>query len=219
MLKPVASAPLPEVARLSELHPLMAQLGSADGLLSLSSGAAALRLPRVRHQAGLRLFLQCYMERILLPLELPAICRAFHHARRGETRELVALDRTLARGTLPPELAAASRRVGRSQLQRLRPLRTERIVQRYLQAVTNHRAHGWHTLVFGLTLAVYSIPVRQGLLAYTRQTLRGFIQTAARPLRQTRAECRDLLENLCAHLPRQLDAIVAHHARTRTDPW
>lgn len=227
-------APVPAVDTLGELHPLMSQLGSADGLVTLSSAAAALRVPAVDTLATLRSFLRSYCRVILLPRELPAICRAFHHASRNEVRELVALDQAIAAdvrsqsrgaaasarpaGSDPApgadadafrQLAAASRRVGRSQLERLRPLRTERVVQRYLDAVRARRAEGWHTLVFGLTLAVYSLPVRQGLLTYARQTLRGFIQAAARPLHLSRTDCRELLESLCAPLPRRLEQIVA----------
>ena len=49
------------------------------------------------------------------------------------------------------------------------PLRDERVVQRYLAAVESGEAHGWHTLVYGLTLVVYSLPLRQGLLGYAHQ--------------------------------------------------
>lgn len=208
MLKPTKIAAPPALALLGELHPLMAQLGSADGLVTLGTAATALRRPRVDTPAALTGFLEAYVEQILLPLELPAICRAFHHAARNEARELVVLDRELAGIALLKEFAAASERVGRSQLERLRPLRDERVVRRYLQAVEAGLAHGWHTLVFGLTLAVYSLPVRQGLLTYARQTVRGFIQAAACPLRLTHAQSLNLLERLCGDLPRRLEAVV-----------
>jgi len=54
------------------------------------------------------------------------------------------------------------RRVGQSQLKRFRSLRDHRLVQRYLKAVGEGRAHGWHTLVYGITLSVYSLPLIQG---------------------------------------------------------
>ena len=37
-------------------------------------------------------------------------------------------------------------------------------------AVERGEAHGWHTLVDGVTLAIYSLPLRQGLLGYAQQT-------------------------------------------------
>ena len=66
-------------------------------------------------------------------------------------------------------------------------MRDQRVVQRYLQAVEGGQANGWHTLVYGLTLAVYSLPLRQGLLGYAHQTTRGFIYSAARMLAPLRA--------------------------------
>ncbi len=194
---------------LGECHPLLEQLGSADGLLTLSGVATALRLPKVDSLAALGSFLRAYQAKVLLPLELPAIYRAHHHASRNQYRELLALDLEIAGRSHQNSFAAASRRVGRSQLQRLRPLRDERVVQRYLQAVEQEQAQAWHTIVYGLTLAVYSLPVRQGLLSYARQTLQGFIHAAARPLQLTASECGQALTVLCAELPGQLEAIVA----------
>src|SRR5437763_10575823 len=80
------------VQLLGECHPLLAQLGAADGLLTLSGVAAALRVPKVDSLAGLARFLDSYQAKVLLPLELPAIYRAHYHASRNEARELVALD-------------------------------------------------------------------------------------------------------------------------------
>jgi len=208
MLNQTNIAPPQVVEMLGELHPLMAQLGSADGLVTLGAVSATLRLPPINSQEALATFLKSYFEQILLPIELPAICRAFHHASRNEVRELIALDQEIAQLPILQELSSASERVGRCQLERLRPLRGERVVQRYLNAVHENRAHGWHTLVFGLTLAMYSLPVRQGLMTYARQTLRGFIHTAALPLRLKKTQCHDLMEGLCAHLPQQLETIV-----------
>jgi urease accessory protein UreF len=71
------------------------------------------------------------------------------------------------------------------------------------------KAHGWHTLVYGLTLALYSLPLRQGLLGYAHQTTRGFIHAAARSLRLTEADCRALFEELCAPLPIAIEALVS----------
>ncbi len=80
MLNQTQVAPLETVERLGELHPLMAQLGSADGLVTLGAVAAALRLPQVDSRRTLTLFLQAYRNRLLLPVELPAICRAYADA-------------------------------------------------------------------------------------------------------------------------------------------
>jgi len=208
MLRSTRTAPREAVELLGELHPLIGQLGSADGLVTLGAVSASLRLPQVNSRAALGTFLRAYRAQMLLPLELPAISRAFHHARRNETRELIALDQELARQPLLRDFASASRRVGRWQLQRLAPLRDERVARRYLQAVREGRAAAWHTVVYGLTLAIYSLPLCQGLISYARHTVRGFVQTAARPLRLRNGQCRELIEELCADLPAQLEPIL-----------
>lgn len=203
-------AATPEGAELlGELHPLLAQLGSAEGLVTLSAAAESLQRPRVEDRGGLVSFLRAYYTEILLPKELPAIYRAYAHAARNQVLELVSLDREVGRQERRRDFAAASRRIGQSQLKRLRPLRSERVVQRYIHAVEAGQAQGWHTLVYGMTLAVYSLPVRQGLLNYTRQTLFGFIYAAARPLGLGEVDCRNLLGELCADLPRQLETVLA----------
>ena len=167
---------------LGDWHPLAEQLGSADGLVELGSVSALLNLKPVRDIASLKTFLRHYQTKILFPLELPAIEAAHGHASRNELRELVALDQQLAAEQSLQNFAAPSRRVGQAQLQKLRPLRDQRVVQRYLNAVESGSAHGWHTLVYGLTLAIYSLPLRQGLLGYAHQTMRSFIYSAARLL-------------------------------------
>jgi len=78
--------------------------------------------------------------------------------------------------------------------------------------VEDGNAHGWHTLVYGLTLAVYSLPSRQGLLGYAHQTTRGFIYSAARMLRLSERQCRSLFDNLCADLPEAVGSLLTQKA-------
>ena len=118
------------------------------------------------------------------------------------------LDQSLFPQPVLGDLIFASRRVGQSQLRKLRPLRDQRVVQRYLAAVEGGQAHGWHTLVYGLTLAVYSLPLRQGLLGYAHQTTRGFIYSAARMLRLSEHQCRSLFEGFSADLPTAVEALI-----------
>jgi urease accessory protein UreF len=193
---------------LGDWHPLAEQLGSTDGLVELSSISASLRLPAVRDLATLRQFLREYHASILVPLELPAIRDAFEHAFRNELRELVEQDAQLARQPVLELFAGASRRVGQAQLQKLRPLRDQRMVQRYLQAVESGLAQGWHTLVYGLTLEIYSLPLRQGLLGYAHQTTRGFIYAAAKSLRLSEHQCRETFDELCAGLPQAVEDLL-----------
>ena len=157
----------------------------------------------------LTIFLDTYRTEILLPLELPVIWRAYHHVQRNETRELVALDQEVAAQQPLRDFAVASRHVGQSQLRRLRPLRDARVLHRYLRAVDRGHAQGWHTLVYGLTLALYSLPVCQGLMNYAQRTLSGFIHAAARPLKLSENESREMVQGLCADLPRRMEALLA----------
>lgn len=189
-------------------HPLAEQLGSADGLLTLCSVSSMLQLQPVTDVDSFVLVLRNYQSRILLEFELPSIDSAYDHASRNEVRELVALDQQLVEEPILRNFADASRRVGQCQLQKLRPLRDQRMLQRFLQAVDAGHAHGWHTLVYGLTLWVYSLPLRQGLLGYAHQTIRGFIYSAARNLRLSERDCRALFDELCADLPEAVEGLI-----------
>jgi urease accessory protein UreF len=193
---------------LGDWHPLAEQLGSTDGLMTLASASSLLRLEPVRDLASLRRFLAAYHERILLPFELPAIRSAHAYGSCNGVQELVALDRQLAAEPVLQYFAEASQRVGRSQLRKLRPLRDLRVLQRYRLAVEAGEAQGWHTLVYGLTLAIYSLPLIQGLLGYAHQTTRGFIYSAPRGLRLSERACRALFDELTADLPAAIRTLL-----------
>jgi urease accessory protein UreF len=201
---------------LGEWHPLVQQLGSTEGLIALSTASHSLKLSNVDSLATLLRFLEAYQSQILIPFELPAIQRAYRHASRNETRELVAFDRQLDGEPVLKSFASASRRVGQAQLKRLRPLRDHRLLQRYLRAVDDGLAHGWHTLVYGVTLSVYSLPVIQGLNSYEKQTLLGFMHAVSRTLRLSENDCRDLLEQLSPSLPQPLAPILGEDCNPRT---
>jgi hypothetical protein len=165
-----------------EYSVLLQQIGSLDyfGFLGIPfDGASA---------TG---FLQTYLTDLLLPVELPAIAEACGHAMRREHRELVAQDRHLAAQMGLSPWASPSRRAGRLQLARLRPLRDERMLRRYAAAVESGRADGWHTVVYGMTLALYSVPLRQGLLHYAHETLAILARNCGQP--ESGPSCLDAL--------------------------
>lgn len=193
---------------LGDWHPLVQQLGSAEGIIALSTASHWLRLKKVDSRSTLQRFLEAYQSQVLIPFELPAIQRAFRHASRNETRELVAFDQEILEERLIQPFASASRRVGQAQLRRLRPLRDHRLLQRYLRAVEAGQAHGWHTLVYGVTLSVYSLPVLQGLFSYERQTLLGFMHAGARRLRLSEQDCRALIDELTPGLPSAMNSVL-----------
>jgi len=162
----------------------------------------------VRDEGELRTFLEAYQSRFLIPLEIPAITRARYHAACGHARELIALDAELSVKPAWPAFASASQRIGRTQLKGLRPLRDERTVQRYLAAVEAGKAVGWHTVVYGLTLAVYSWPLRHGLVTYGRETLLA-LAAAARPVNLPESVCVDILNPLLLQLPEAIENALA----------
>jgi urease accessory protein UreF len=154
------------------------------------------------------------VDSLLVPVELPLISRGFELASCGAIRELITLDREHVPMGLGQSLALASRKAGRAQLGRMRPLRGERRVTRYWRAVQRGEARGWHTVVFGLVLAVYSLPLRQGLIHYGRLTIRSFVDTTRTRLDLDEVGCAELAFELESRLtpaiggllPRFLDA-------------
>lgn len=190
-----------------DVQALAEQLGGAEGLSELR--LAALSFPdRCADFASLRQFFQEYCAQILIAWELPAIDRAYQHACRYEVRELIALDERLSREPALQTFAAASQQVGSAQLRKLRPLRDQRIVQRYLDSVENGEANGCHLVVYGLVLSLYSIPLRPGLISYGQQTLRGFIFSACLPFKLSHEERVQLYEEFCDKLASVIDTLL-----------
>lgn len=181
-------------------HPLLDPLPTPTGLTALRTAAQAWQLPHVENAATLSSFLNHYRNHILLPIELPAIVKANQLTQRGFARDLIELDRHLAQILTEKDLATASRRVGRSRLRALLPLRDQRVVQRYWQAVEAGEADGWHVVVYGLTLQLFSLPLRQGLLGYANRSIEGFIESAAESLALAEGPCHELHAALTAPL-------------------
>lgn len=198
----------PELSLLGEHHPLVQQLGSAEGLHELAQISKSLRGSPVTDLSSLSGFLKAYRNKVLLPVELPMIHQAYLHAAGQRTRELVELDQKLGQIAVLQPLLGASRRVGQNELKRLKPLRDVRVLQRYLAEVESGAADGWHTVVFGLTLAVYSVPLRQGLLGYAQQVTQGFIHTAAMRFPICMADIEELLQEMNGSLVSALGSLL-----------
>ncbi|MEO5804770.1 MAG: urease accessory UreF family protein [Verrucomicrobiota bacterium] len=195
---------------LGDFHPLVNQIGSTDGLKLAGAANASLHLDGVKDFAALKIFLENYRTQLLGPIELPLICQAYQHASRSEFSELISLDQQIARDARLDFLATASKRVGQIQLKRLRPLRDQRGLQRYIRAVDSGDAHGWHTLVYGITLASFSFPLRQGLLSYAQQTLDGFVRSSGGANRFSQPDCETLLAEIVATVPRMIDSVLSN---------
>jgi urease accessory protein UreF len=80
------------------------------------------------------------------------------------------------------------------------------VIRRYWQAAESGQASAWHVIVYGVALAVFAVPLREGLAHYAHRTTTGLINSAAGPLR-LEAGVRDrlILEAAVA-----LPATVAH---------
>ena len=187
---------------------LAERLGSADELTTLSPTACSHQLTKIHSLPALREFLLKYRDEALAPQEFRHIYQAYHFASQNHVRELLALDKELATNSVLKDFQLASRHVGKRQLNRLRPLKDLKLVQRYSEAVNDGKAFGWHTLVYGVVLATYSLPLRQGLLHYGRQTLGGFVDSASRALEIRNEASLHLQVELYSSLPRLIDETV-----------
>ena len=193
---------------LREVRELDTELGSAKGLALLSAAALDERLQKVRDRDGLRLFLDEYSDRVLVPVELQVIQEAHAHATCGHAQELIELDQRLTREFPNISFLMASQLIGRIQLRKLRPLRGQKMVRRYLEAVRHGDANGWHTVVYGMVLALHSIPLRQGLVHYGSQTFDGFINAASDRIPMTVPQSHELYDELCARLPAAVHQVL-----------
>jgi len=122
-----------------------------------------------------RSFLESHRDRVVIAVDWPVIIEAAEFTRLGRHRDLVELDRNYPVQHAGP-WTEASVRVGRRQLARLRACRDLRVVQRYLDAVEEGRAQAWNPIVFGVALAAFNLPYRQGLLHYAGTVLRGLAE-------------------------------------------
>ena len=156
--------------------------------------------------AGFEPLLIQYTAEVIVARDWPVMLQSWDFSRCGHSKELLELDRSWNPGYGDP-LAEASRRVGLRQLNRMRPLRDHRVVQRYLAAVENGEARAWHPIVFGVVLAVFGIPLRQGLVHYGIQTAGGWCDSIARAKGWPEAGGQQVLERLCAVLPKSLPSL------------
>jgi len=212
MLDQTNNLPQSALEILGDLTSLARQLGGPPAVGELTVAGGMLSGSGVCSLTTLQRFLSTYLTGVLIPHELPAVARAYGFAQCGAQRELLALDQQLRDVPALRLLAEASQNVGRTQLRRLRPLRGTRVVQRYLDAVERGDAHGWHTLVFGLVLSVYSLPLRQGLVHFAHHTLGGFIESSGPRVQISAADGQRLLAGHADALRDAAGSVIAQHS-------
>jgi len=180
---------------------LMRQIATDETLPELGGAASAFQGRGIKTIEDLRRHALDYQTRILHPVEFPAVVRAWQYATHGGARELSQLDRELGKQPALQTFAAASQRIGRIHLKRLRPLRDLRVAQRYLAAIERGESSGWHMIVFGLILSVYSIPLYQGLIYYGQASIRGLLGADSNMCAGAEAALAGLEEEACLNLP------------------
>ncbi|MBM3849589.1 MAG: hypothetical protein FJ396_05265 [Verrucomicrobia bacterium] len=139
---------------------------------ALPTGPVGLPIPAGTSRGDPAEFLEAHRDTVIVGLDWPVILAAAEAMRLGRHRDLLRLDHDYP-VRRDGRWAEASFRVGRRQLSRLRSARDLRAVQRYLAAVEDGLAQGWNPVVFGIALAAFHLPYRQGLLHYAVTLMRG----------------------------------------------
>jgi len=193
---------------LGDWHPLVRQIAPGEGVTRPESAPPPRESQAATGAASLCAFLQDYKVRILLPFELPAVRLACEHTQRTQTDELLALDRALAAAPWLQPYAQDSRVAGRLHLERLKPLRDQRGIRRYILAVEAGEANGWHFLIAGAALGLYSLPLRQGLMDYALHTFWNAVGQAAGSTGLSGDAAAALVRELAADLPLRIQAML-----------
>lgn len=189
---------------LGDWHPLVRQIAPAESVARPHPAGSPRAVQAVVSAASLHAFLLNYKLTVLLPCELPAVKQACEYTLRNEMNELLTLDRALSAERWLKPYQQDSRDAGRLHLERLKPLRDQRGIRRYLAAVEKEEANGWHLLVAGAALGLYALPLRQGLLDYALHTFWNGVGQAAGPLGMTTSEATELVNDLSKDLPQQI---------------
>lgn len=128
--------------------------------------------PAVTFRAGpvFRLSADAWRDTLFAPRLFPALRAALAHARRGEARELVALDQRLS-AELGETLFAASARAGQRLAALGSDLRGERLLQRLAEQVRSGATPGHFAIVFAARCGAFSLPDRTAVGAYLFQEL------------------------------------------------
>ena len=130
----------------------------------------------------MRSFLDGYYKHILQTLELPAIQRAFVHARQNELRELVAYDQSLATEAALKDFSTASRIVGLPVLQR-RGLGATIVLCNATSRRSKKVPLGWRDAGIWYHAGVHHLPLALGLVGYALRTTQVVYPTNPPPVR------------------------------------
>jgi urease accessory protein len=160
---------------------------------------------RIVDDGSLRPFLAAWLELSVVRVDLPIIRWAYESAARNDANDLIALDQQVSATPTQPALRAASVRIGQQKLRGFASLKGHTFLRRYYAAVESGQASGHNAVVYGIYLFLFSIPLREGLLSYGYQTLKGFAETASAAIRLDIGPTQALIEQLSANLPKQVE--------------
>lgn len=175
---------------------------------SSMSKQVPLEIESVTNIQNLRNFLARYEKEVFCCIELPAVHSAYWFANRGQFKELLSLDAKLTASPALQCFSEESLYVGRQHLRMLKPMYDQRMLQRFRKCVINGEAKGWNPIVFGVFLSIHSVPVREGLLQFGRQTWSGFINGIKNKKGFLESECLELLDHYVDRLPRWIENVV-----------
>jgi urease accessory protein UreF len=186
-----------------------AQLGPFESVVHLANAERLVDFQQITNLPSLEKFLVAYRDRILVATELPAIRSAYDLTVKQHALELIALDKAIGLHMPSDLFSEASARVGRAQLKRLKPLKDSRLIQKYLQALVEGRVKAWHTLVYGMSLATYSIPIIQGLQNYCHQTLTSFAQAGIQKMKLPEQSIAQIIDPVMQTVPEVIQSHVS----------
>lgn len=192
---------------LGDWHPLVRQIAPGQGVTHPHPSGKTPAANGIASVALLHAVLLNYKLSTLLPFELPAVKQACEYTQRNEMKELVAFDRALSQASWLKPYEQDSRVAGRLHLERLKPLRDQRGIRRYITAVEEGQANGWHLLVAGAALGLYSVPLRQGLMDYALHTFWNVVGQAMGPLGLEASEATELVNELGSDLPDRIQPL------------
>jgi hypothetical protein len=111
-----------------------------------------------------------WQETVFTPFLLPALRAALDHARRGEARELTALDQRLSQ-QLAEAITTGSLGAGRRLALLGGDFRGDRLLPRLATAVREGTTPGHLAIIFAARCAVFSLPDRAAVGAYLFQEM------------------------------------------------
>jgi hypothetical protein len=121
-------------------------------------------------RAGFTASATAWRSSVFMPVLLPALRMALHHGRRGELRELAALDQRLSE-ELNSQACEGSLRAGRHLAARGCDLRGDRLLPRIADAIRTGAMPGHLAIVFAARCAVFSLADRVAAGAYLFQEI------------------------------------------------